>query len=676
MQNSGLIGTTPRQVATSESESTDRAHGGAEEKNNQGDNKKSNRHVAKRQGVEPNNGQHMAMQYNRQQMAKSQISQSEDTVLGKTIQNDGVPGSSRHWRPHKENTHQGQSSRSRQPTPARLNNHQNGRDNNQNPHYPAYDSAKNRRGEYSKGDKVIFDKTIYEKADRPGWHKIGPYTPRTIQSSPNNNQQPQQPSRSRQPVQNVNSNNVPFYDRVQVLFGGYSKGDQTRFYDIDNQGQTLTGVYDGNGGWNLLNDDGSLGPQLDRPFGGAGASHARININPKTPLVSNQGLNSGPASEGLNSSINFFDMSLRSQSVGYVVDMVKMSQKLGTKVNIFYGGHDPVALASFESKIKEAESEVGDLSQFYSLKKIYNGENSPWVEDSSIRSRDGKTAYIPADISRETKDKATQFVKANLDKEDPNYGLQGNTKRKLGVTVDRFNSHDRMEKNLNDSSSGIHIYRGNSYIEGGNLLAGTKANGEPYAIIGNDSVIVTSIHLEEMYNKNPDSMPQYSPSSIDNKIKELQVDSRDPIYNLTRQKLEKTQGLSGDELHKKTLETIAKQDIAKDIISQDVGVDRDSIAFIPQTSFHIDMQMRPIENGDVFINSEIENQKLLNKAIELSEDPQEKIRLEKMLEVSRENHERSKHYNPIIEEELRKIGLNPILSPGVFSAGGKNEPGA
>lgn len=401
-------------------------------------------------------------------------------------------------------------------------------------------------------------------------------------------------------------------------------------------------------------------------------------VPPTQVVTASTGLKVGPATEGLNTTLDNFDVNLRLESVTTILDLIALSEQLGTNVNIYsHIESNPKKDQLLTAGIQKLQAETGrDYSRFYTIIETDNGPNSSWVEDARIMSRDGKTVYIPADISRKASYDAQRFIKAYLPKTNTNFGLEGNTKRDVGLTVDQGGQHNRTIKNLVSTQSPITIYRGNSYIEGGNLLSGTMQNGNPYAVVGTDSVVLTAQHMSEKYLNSPELAPSFSPESIASRIAKLAIDERDPSFQYTLGKLTKIHNNLGDQaLRNMAREMLAKEDLAKDIIAEDIGLVRSAIAFVPQPGFHLDMKMRPLENGDILVNDEAENQKLLLQALRFAATDVERSQLNDMLEQSRIKQESAKHYTPLIKAELRKIGLNPISSPGVFEGKSAVQPG-
>ncbi|GLQ70645.1 hypothetical protein [Vibrio penaeicida] len=401
-------------------------------------------------------------------------------------------------------------------------------------------------------------------------------------------------------------------------------------------------------------------------------------VPPTQVVTASTGLKVGPATEGLNTTLDNFDVNLRLESVTTILDLIALSEQLGTNINIYsHIESNPKKDQLLTAGIQKLQAETGrDFSRFYTIIKTDNGPNSSWVEDARIMSRDGKAVYIPADISRKASYDAQRFIQTYLPKTSANFGLEGNTKRKVGLTVDQGEQHNRTIKNLESTQSPITIYRGNSYIEGGNLLSGTMQNGNPYAVVGTDSVVLTTQHMSEKYLKSPELAPSFSPESIAARISKLAIDERDPSFQYTLGKLTKIHNNLGDQaLRTMAREMLAKEDLAKDIIAEDIGLVRSAVAFVPQPGFHLDMKMRPLENGDILVNDEAENQKLLSQALRFAATDVERSQLNDMLEQSRIKQESAKHYTPLIKAELRKIGLNPISSPGVFEGKSAVQPG-
>jgi hypothetical protein len=122
------------------------------------------------------------------------------------------------------------------------------------------------------------------------------------------------------------------------------------------------------------------------------------------------------------------------------------------------------------------------------------GAQSPdiWMEDPGEIHADGSISY--ATLADAQDDQA--FLSSAI--------LRDRERRLAGEDVDtQFHKHGRVEMRRKQRgfaelalSLGREVREALSYIEGGNLLAGMRANGEAFALVGRDSLAVTRAALE------------------------------------------------------------------------------------------------------------------------------------------------------------------------------------
>lgn len=197
------------------------------------------------------------------------------------------------------------------------------------------------------------------------------------------------------------------------------------------------------------------------------------------------------------------------------------------------------------SVLRDELSEIGKEVGF-EVEEINTG-NGVWIEDYGIRRADGKVGVI----SESTADN----IKTNLNNKNRLKEITNN-RREISVTTQGKTAEfaDVFRNNVrNDDLVDI-----TSYLEGGNVLNTTLADGTPGAIIGQESINYTLMAL----------------------------------------------GLENNEENIKT---------AKNQIAQDLGLKPENITYIPQFDFHIDMSYRPLGNGEIAVPDYEEGVKLLKE---------------------------------------------------------------
>ncbi|EPZ7319403.1 hypothetical protein ACXR5E_002000 [Vibrio mimicus] len=118
---------------------------------------------------------------------------------------------------------------------------------------------------------------------------------------------------------------------------------------------------------------------------------------------------------------------------------------------------------------------------------------------------------------------------------------------------------------------------------------------------------------------------------------------------------------------------IAMTEIVEEKMAEELGVTRDNLIILTQPGFHIDMQLRPLENGKVLINDYEHNKAIVKSAANnpsITED--ERVELQNALT---ELDNQAKYYNEIhkkIRQQLTEAGLTPVRTAGAFHVGEKN----
>lgn len=195
-----------------------------------------------------------------------------------------------------------------------------------------------------------------------------------------------------------------------------------------------------------------------------------------------------------------------------------------------------------------------------------------WAEDQSVVRAD-KKQLIPnceSDFSMLKLDKDNEII---AKRKNVTLGMQGNPIGK--------NSVEEEPRAINYSHAVLQsdIIKGKTYLEGGNVLNTLTKNGEPGAVIGEESLKYTMVSMMSM---NLDG----SVEAIEN-IEALDLDNADE-YRIK-----------------------AKKQIAKEL-----GVKEENVTYIPQFDFHIDMYYRPLNNGQMAIPDYKAGIEVLNRLLQ------------------------------------------------------------
>jgi hypothetical protein len=216
-----------------------------------------------------------------------------------------------------------------------------------------------------------------------------------------------------------------------------------------------------------------------------------------------------------------------------------------------------------------------------------------------------------------------------------------------------------------------------TYNEGGNMLVGTFPNGQPYAVIGRDGLIVSVFHLEDEYKKPASDptkvdVPQFDPTSISARMATLAPFDKSEVADTIDKLIAagKIPAAASDADKKKAAEEfLTKLDLVKDIFADDTQIPRNQLIFVPQPDFHIDMHMRPLGPGQIMVNDFDANIALINDALkERPIEPWEEKELKTMLDHAKKMKE---VMGPVMKEiaaQSKKGGLDVIPAPGVMES--------
>jgi hypothetical protein len=221
-------------------------------------------------------------------------------------------------------------------------------------------------------------------------------------------------------------------------------------------------------------------------------------------------------------------------------------------------------LEGFRVTLLVAESELGELKFVISEQALTNitinvCETPPaqWAEDSGEHHLGG-SVHVPNRASNIGLASPEDAIRTGRD--DRGFYLHGRDRddsdiRRIGASVaSKSSQKDTVATGIADRAP--NIVENRSYIEGGNLLTGTHANGLPFALIGMDA-----------------------------------------LYATRKQILPRRAGVATNE------DTVA---VTK-LVSQEIGIAVERIYFVEQPGeFHLDMKLAVMGPGQVLVNDAFE----------------------------------------------------------------------
>ncbi|ELJ8614560.1 hypothetical protein RUK64_001721 [Vibrio cholerae] len=163
-------------------------------------------------------------------------------------------------------------------------------------------------------------------------------------------------------------------------------------------------------------------------------------------------------------------------------------------------------------------------------------------------------------------------------------------------------------------------------------------------------------------------------SLIDDKIRTIASDPALEKHYVTMLEAggQMRKGLPDSEARTIAKRFIAMTEIVEEKMAEELGVTRDNLIILTQPGFHIDMQLRPLENGKVLINDYEYNKAIVKHAANSpSITEEERVELQNLLT---ELDIQTKYYNEIhkkIRQQLTEAGLTPVRTAGAFSVGNK-----
>ncbi|MBD1556430.1 hypothetical protein HC752_05735 [Vibrio sp. S9_S30] len=115
-------------------------------------------------------------------------------------------------------------------------------------------------------------------------------------------------------------------------------------------------------------------------------------------------------------------------------------------------------------------------------------------------------------------------------------------------------------------------------------------------------------------------------------------------------------------------------EIVHDVMAQELGVSRNDLVVLTQPGFHIDMYLRPLENGKVLINDFGLSQQFLKDVLanDVTISEEERVQIHHSIESLKYNESRFTNVYKNIHNQLIEANLIPIKTPGVFQVGRRN----
>lgn len=275
--------------------------------------------------------------------------------------------------------------------------------------------------------------------------------------------------------------------------------------------------------------------------------------------------------------------------------------------------------ANYNSELIEFMSKVGE-EQGFMIETVDIGD--AWIEDFGVVRADKKQLIPNYDLSSRVAMHANDN-KIIAPRGKITQSSQGNAMEYAEIYSHIISKDDVIE--------------GNTYLEGGNVLNTLTKDGEPAAIIGEESVKYTICALHGISDISPE---------------------------VTKQAIKNS---SAEDLN-----------MAKKQIAEELGIKEENVTYIPQFDFHIDMHYRPLNNGQVAVPDYNSGINVLNDLLENIDkkinstdiEPEQKNKLQKQKEnyqklIGRleEMNTKTAEISKAAEEELKNKGYEIIRIP-------------
>lgn len=258
----------------------------------------------------------------------------------------------------------------------------------------------------------------------------------------------------------------------------------------------------------------------------------------------------------------------------------------------------PEDLKSAERKLQESDCRNYQLQP--------STATAPWLEDYSEPLLDG-SRVVPALFNHPTP--LSALLRTSRNARYLPLGLKGYFTMQGGVQV----QGGQQVGGAQGVPYGEKIHQAQSYIEGGNLLSGRRADGTPYLLVGKDSMELSRDLLSHKLGR--------------------------PATDLELQQM----------------------------VAADYGVEPDQVVAVEQPGeFHLDMRMMPLAPGVIALQDSLEAARLQTGWITQEMGPElqdwQKQGLEQLNEVS----QTAARYEELAQQDLQKAGFKVVRMAGVF----------
>ncbi|MEZ0368592.1 MAG: hypothetical protein ACAI44_05815, partial [Candidatus Sericytochromatia bacterium] len=394
---------------------------------------------------------------------------------------------------------------------------------------------------------------------------------------------------------------------------------------------------------------------------------------------------------------------------GYIRDMIATARREGfvLTLQIDAGQEIPALKAQLFKDLVHLRPPLARVADLDAVVRIVasNPAGSMWAEDNKWITGEGTVVTVPdADqaiarlnrfISVDTGARPGEIGSeghhtaglSTYDPEDlvPHYSTQGAVSGNaegqdyLPGVVNDANRDEYLNAAALAQGLGRPLRTTRFYNEGGNMLVGSLPNGEAYAVIGRDGLIVSAFHLEAQFQADPDRVPEFAPEreiaqvtrmGLNQPFASLSPDQQ-CLIDQTSLRLQATGEIYSDQNagRMRAIQFLARMELSKEVFASDLELPQANLIFVAQPEFHIDMHMRPLAPGQILINDFDANERLLLQAkAKAAPGSWEAHELEGM----RARNARLKAVmEPVmrqIETQLRSGGLEVVRAPGVMQA--------
>jgi hypothetical protein len=212
-------------------------------------------------------------------------------------------------------------------------------------------------------------------------------------------------------------------------------------------------------------------------------------------------------------------------------------------------------------------------------------------------------------------------------------------------------------------------------IDGDNLLMGLREDGSPYALLGRDSLVLSTFFSERHTPFNP-YLVQQTARTIQASKQYTSADIERIRTCLGRAKQIPPGWISwflghryGRVSYEEAALFAAKMELTKKRICEELGLSSEQLVMVDQVDVHIDLQMHLMQPGHVVLN---DPERCIEVLEDLLKDPAletfHKKQLEEMLEHAQKAHADLTPVLRAVEQQLHKAGLHVHRFPGSFQS--------